>query len=116
MLNRRVFRRNDSLMGVYVQEMKSMASMTGHERQMVIALCARIADEKNPVVFRQLLIELDALLEKLNVHQATRTGFEGENMATLRRTAVDVEIRERLSLYCTATKRKQMQAANQGTA
>jgi hypothetical protein len=60
-----------------------MASMTEHEREMVTALCARIADEKNPVVFRQLLIELDALLEKLNNHhQATRTGFEGENMAT----------------------------------
>jgi len=60
-----------------------MASMSEHEREMVTALCARIADEKNPVVFRQLLIELDALLEKLNNHhQSTRTGFEGENMAT----------------------------------
>ena len=62
--------------------MKSMALMTEHERQMVIALCARIADEKNPVVFRKLLIELDGLLEKLNNHQAKRSGFEGENMAT----------------------------------
>jgi hypothetical protein len=50
--------------------MKSMASMTEHERELVTALCARIADEKNPFVFRQLLIELDALLEKLNNHQA----------------------------------------------
>ena len=59
-----------------------MELMTGHERRMVTALCARIASEKNPVVFRQLLFELDALLEKLNKHQAKRTGFEGENMAT----------------------------------
>ena len=59
-----------------------MASMTEHEREMVTALCARIADEKNPLVFRQLLIELDALLENLNNHQAKRSGFEGENKAT----------------------------------
>lgn len=59
-----------------------MALMTEQERQMVTALCARIADEKNPVVFRQLLIELDALLQTTNNHQAKRTGFEGENMAT----------------------------------
>jgi hypothetical protein len=59
-----------------------MAFMTQHERQMVISLCARIADEKNPVVFTQLLIELDALLERLNHHQAKPSGFEGENMAT----------------------------------
>ena len=65
-----------------MQGMKSMASMTEHERVMVIALCARIADEKNPFAFRQLLIELDALLEKLNNHHAKRSGFEGENMAT----------------------------------
>ena len=59
-----------------------MASMTEHERDPVTVLCARIADEKNPVVVRQLLIELDALLEKLNNHQAKRPGFEGENIAT----------------------------------
>ena len=59
-----------------------MAFMTQHERQMVISLCARIADEKNPFVFSQLIIEMDALLEKLNNHQAKRSGFEGENMAT----------------------------------
>jgi hypothetical protein len=56
--------------------------MTEHEREMVTALCARIADEKSPVVFKQLLIELDALLENLNNHQAKRSGFEGENKAT----------------------------------
>lgn len=46
-----------------------MTSMSEHERRIVTTLCARIVDEKNPVVFRQLLIELDALLEKLNNHQ-----------------------------------------------
>jgi hypothetical protein len=60
-----------------------MAFMPQHERQMVIGLCARIADEKNPVVFNQLLIELDALLERLlNNHQAKLSGFEGDSMAT----------------------------------
>ena len=59
-----------------------MASMTQHERQMVTALCARIADEKNPVVFRQLLIELDALLENMNNHQTPRSAFESENTST----------------------------------
>ena len=59
-----------------------MASMTEHERQAVTALCARIINEKNPAVFRQLLIELDGLLEELNNQQAKRSGFEGENMAT----------------------------------
>jgi hypothetical protein len=56
--------------------------MTQHERQMVTALCARISEEKNPVLFTQLLIELDALLEKVNNPKARRTGFEGEDMAT----------------------------------
>ena len=59
-----------------------MASMTEHERELVTALCARIADEKNPFVFSQLLVELDTLLEKLNNHQAKRSGFEGGNMVT----------------------------------
>lgn len=59
-----------------------MGSMTEHEREMVTALCARIVDEKDPVVFGQLLIELDELLEKFSSHQAKRTGFEGENMST----------------------------------
>ena len=56
--------------------------MTEHERQMVTTLCARISEEMDPIVFTELLVELDALLEKLNNHQATRTGFEGENTAT----------------------------------
>ena len=40
--------------------------MTEHERQMVTALCTQISEEKNPLVFKQLLFELDALLETLN--------------------------------------------------
>ena len=59
-----------------------MAFMTQHERQMVIGLCARIADEKNPAVFSQLLIELDALLERLNNRQAKFSGLEGQSTAT----------------------------------
>jgi hypothetical protein len=59
-----------------------MPSMTEHEREMVTKLCARISQEKSPAVFGQLLIELDALLEKLNNHRARRTGFEGESTAT----------------------------------
>lgn len=56
--------------------------MTEHERRMVTALCARIVDAKNPVLFTQLIIELNAMLEKLNNPQAKRTGFEGDNLAT----------------------------------
>ena len=56
--------------------------MTEHERRMVTALCARISEEKDPVLFTQLVIELDALLEKLNNHQPRRTGFEAEKMTT----------------------------------
>lgn len=56
--------------------------MTEHERQMVTTLCARIVDEQDPAVFVNLLVELDALLGELSTHQAKRTGFEGENMAT----------------------------------
>jgi len=56
--------------------------MSEHERRMVTTLCTRILDEKNPVVFTQLLIELDALLEKLNNHQIKPSGFEGDNIAT----------------------------------
>jgi hypothetical protein len=73
---------DDSLMGGVRARVTFMALLTQHERQMVIGLCARIVDEKNPVVFSQLLIELDALLEMLNNHQAKLSGFEGENMAT----------------------------------
>jgi hypothetical protein len=49
---------------------------------MVTVLCARLVEEKNPFLFKELLIELDALLEKLTNQQAKRSGFEGENMAT----------------------------------
>ena len=69
-------------MVVYVQAKSSMALITEHERQRLTILCARIIEEKNLAVFTQLLIELDALLDNLNNHQARRTGFEGENTAT----------------------------------
>jgi hypothetical protein len=60
----------------------SMTPMTEHERQAFTKLCARISEEKNCEVFTQLLIELEALLERLNNHEAKRSGFEGENMST----------------------------------
>ncbi len=41
------------------------AEMTVHEREMVTSLCARINDEKDPYVFTELVIELEALLETL---------------------------------------------------
>lgn len=55
--------------------------MTEHQRGMVIALCARISEEKNPLVFRRLLFELDAVLQTLNKSPGTRTEPEGENMS-----------------------------------
>lgn len=36
--------------------------MTEHERDTLTMLCARITDEKNPAVFLELLMELEALL------------------------------------------------------
>ena len=56
--------------------------MAEHERQMVTTLCARVVNEENPAVLVSLLVELNALLQKLRSHQVRRTGFEGENMAT----------------------------------
>ena len=41
--------------------------MTDHEREMVTTLCSRINDEKDPDVFTELVIELEALLETLPV-------------------------------------------------
>jgi hypothetical protein len=56
--------------------------MTEHERDKVKLLCARIVDEKNPLVFRQLVIELEALLERVTNHQDARlTEVEGEDTA-----------------------------------
>jgi hypothetical protein len=55
--------------------------MTEHEREMLLSLCARIVDEKNPAVFVDLLVKLDALLDGLNNHHARHTSFEGDNMA-----------------------------------
>ena len=56
--------------------------MTQYEHQMVKSLCARIVHEEDPYNFISLMIELNALLEKLHNHQARRTGFEGEDVAT----------------------------------
>jgi hypothetical protein len=55
--------------------------MTEHEREMLTKLCARITDEKNPAVFEDLLIELNALLEKVNNCRGEGTEFQGENTA-----------------------------------
>ena len=41
--------------------------MTEPEREMVTTLCALISDEKDPHVFSELLVELEALLEKMSV-------------------------------------------------
>jgi hypothetical protein len=40
--------------------------MTEPEREMVTTLCALISDEKDPHVFSELLVELEALLEKIS--------------------------------------------------
>lgn len=56
--------------------------MTEYEHQMVKSLCARIVHEEDPYVLVSLLVELNALLEKLHYHQVRRTGFEGEDVAT----------------------------------
>ena len=56
--------------------------MTEYEHQMVTTLCARIMDEEDPAVLVSLMVELNALLERLHNPQARRTGFEGESLAT----------------------------------
>lgn len=56
--------------------------MTEYEREMLTVLCARISSEQDHAVFTQLVVELGALLERVNNHHARRTGFEGENTAT----------------------------------
>jgi hypothetical protein len=38
--------------------------MTAEERERMDWLCSRIADEKNPLVFHELLRELNELMEK----------------------------------------------------
>ena len=38
--------------------------MTDQERNTLTTLCARITDEKDPVVFLELLVELESLLNK----------------------------------------------------
>ena len=52
--------------------------MTEHEHDMVTTLCARISEEKDPVAFTELVIELNALFEKLETQQARCVGFESE--------------------------------------
>jgi hypothetical protein len=59
-----------------------MAVMNEHAHEMLTSLCTRIVDETNPVIFRQLLIELDALLEKLNNNRGKRSGFEDEKSSS----------------------------------
>lgn len=39
--------------------------MTEHEHEMVKTLCARVRDENDPVVFSELVIELNVLLDKV---------------------------------------------------
>ena len=49
--------------------------MTEHESEMVKTLCARIRDEQDPILFTELLTELDALLEKLATRKGQCVGF-----------------------------------------
>lgn len=53
-------------------------AMTEHENQTLKDLCARINAEQDPIVFTDLLTELDALLEKLATRKARCVGFESE--------------------------------------
>jgi hypothetical protein len=55
--------------------------MTEHENKVLKTLCARISAEQDPVIFTDLLTELDALLEKLATRKARCVGFESENTA-----------------------------------
>jgi protein-tyrosine phosphatase len=47
--------------------------MTAEERERMNWLCSRIADEKNPSVFHELLRELNELMEKKRqrIHEHT---------------------------------------------
>jgi len=54
----------DGDLHVQRKSMNLRTSMTDHERETLTTLCARITDEKNPAVFLELLIELEALLSK----------------------------------------------------
>ena len=55
---------SDGDLRVQRRSMNLRTSMTDHERETLTMLCARITDEKNPAVFLELLIELEALLNK----------------------------------------------------
>ena len=55
--------------------------MTEHEHQMVRTLCARIVDEKKSAVLLELMVELEALLEKVTNHRARLSEVESEDKA-----------------------------------
>ena len=55
--------------------------MTEHENEILKTLCARISTEQDPILFMDLLTELDALLETLATRKARCVGFESENTA-----------------------------------
>ena len=52
--------------------------MTEHENEILKTLCARVRDEQDPIVFTDLLTELDALLQTLATRKARCVGFESE--------------------------------------
>jgi hypothetical protein len=45
--------------------MKFRKPMTESEREMLTTLCARISEEKDPLVFEELLVDLNALLVRV---------------------------------------------------
>jgi hypothetical protein len=53
-------------------------TMTEHENEILKTLCARVSAEQDPLVFADLMTELDALLEKLATRKARCAGFESE--------------------------------------
>jgi len=54
--------------------------MTEHESEKLKSLCARISEENNPVLFSQLLVELDVLLRKLSArNDLIRTPLRGKD-------------------------------------
>jgi len=66
-LCRNIFQRrtlSDGDLRVQRRSVNLRTSMTDHERETLTTLCARISYEKNPAVFLELLIELEALLNK----------------------------------------------------
>lgn len=39
--------------------------MTEPEREMLTSLCARISEERDPIIFEELLVDLNALLVRV---------------------------------------------------